>query len=142
MDYFLQFHWWYVPLGVVLLFLFFGKSKGGIVVKRFSANMQILDDRFQSCDPKADYSIFKKGKPDHIDIEIQRLTIPVGDELELYLNGEHFATVAVKPNKEVEFDPWGDEGVAFPKVDDGDELVVKYQGDDALKGTFKTTYTT
>jgi len=101
--------------------------------------MQILDDRFQGCDPDADYSIFKEGKPDHIDIEIERLTIPVGDELELYLNGKLLSKVIVKRNKEAEFDHWADEDVTFPKVKEGDELIVKYQGSDALKGIFMDT---
>ena len=136
MEYFLQFHWWYVLVGVILFFILFGKGKGGIVVKRFKANMQILDDRFQDCDPEADYSIFKEGKPDHIDIDIEKLTIPVGDVLEFYLNENLLAKVSVKPNKEAEFDHWGDEGVSFPKVNEGDELVVKYQGTDVLKGVF------
>lgn len=137
MDYFLQFHWWYVPIAIILLFAITGKSKGGVVVKRFTADMQILDERFQGCDPDADYSIFKEGKPDHIDIEIERLTIPVGDELEFYINGELLAKVNVKRNREAEFDHWSDEDVVFPKVKDGDELIVRYQGIDALKGIFK-----
>ncbi len=137
MDYFLQFHWWYVLIAIVLLFIFTGKSKGGIVVKRFTADMQILDDRFLGCDPEADYSIFKEGKPDHIEIEIERLTIPVGDELEFYLNGKLLSKVSVKRNKEAEFDHWSDEDVTFPKIKEGDEVIVKYQGVDALKGIFK-----
>ena len=96
MEYFMEFHWWYILLGVVVLFLLFGKSKGGVVVKRFTANMQILDDRFLNCKTDADYSVFKEGKPNHIDIEIERLTIPVGDELEFQLNGKTLAKVAVK----------------------------------------------
>lgn len=137
MDYFLQFHWWYVLIAIVLLFIFTGKSKGGIVVKRFTADMQILDDRFLGCDPEADYSIFKEGKPDHIEIEIERLTIPVGDELEFYLNGKLLSKVSVKRNKEAEFDHWSDEDVSFPKIKEGDEVIVKYRGVDALKGIFK-----
>ncbi len=137
MDYFLQFHWWYVLIAFILIFIFTGKSRGGLVVKRFTADLQILDDRFQGCDPDADYSIFKEGKPDHIDIEIERLNIPVGDELEFLLNGKLLAKVNVKRNKEAEYDHWGDEDVSFPKVNEGDELVVKYQGVDALKGVFR-----
>lgn len=137
MDYFLEFHWWYVLIGFVLLIKFTGKSKGGIVVKGFTADMQILDERFNDCDPDASYYIFKAGKPDHIDIEVERLSIPVGDELEFYLNGKLLAKAEVKKDKEAEFDHWSDEDVYFPKINEGDELVVKYQNEDVIKGTFK-----
>lgn len=137
MDYFMEFHWWYLIIGIVVLFLFFGKSKGGVVVKRLTANMHILDERFQGCEPEADYSIFKEGKPDHIDIEIERLTIPVGEELELQLNGKTFAKFVVKRNNEAEFDYWSGEGVKFPKINEGDELVIRYKNVDVLKGVFQ-----
>lgn len=137
MDYFLQFHWWYIPIGVIGFFLVFGKGKGGLVVKSFTAKMQILDDRFQGCDPEAEYVIFKEGKPVKLEIEIERLTIPVGDELEFHINGNLLATVLVEQDGEAEFDHYSDEGVAFPAIDAGDELVVRYQNVDVLKGTFE-----
>jgi len=114
MDYFLEFHWWYVLIGLVLLVKFTGTSKGGLVVKSF-----------------------REGKPDHIDIEVEDLTIPVGDELEFHLNGKLLAKAEVKRNKEAEFDHWSDENVYFPKINEGDELVIKYQNVDVIKGTFK-----
>jgi hypothetical protein len=43
----------------------------------------------------------------------------------------------VKSNKEAEFDHWSDEDVDFPVIKEGDELVIRYQGIDALKGTFQ-----
>jgi len=139
MDYFLQLHWWYLLIAFVLLVMFTGKRKGGIVVKSFKAEMQILDDRFQDCDADANYSIFKEGKADHIDIDLEKLIIPIGDELEFHLNGKLLAKVNVKRKKEAEFDHWADEeGVTFPRVNEGDKLVVKYQGTDVLKGVFRS----
>jgi len=132
----MEFHWWYILIAVVV-FMIFGKGKGGIVVKRFTANMQILDDRFNDCKPDADYVIFKEGKPDNLDIEIERLSIPIGDEVEFHINGKLLAKVNVKGNREAEFDHYSDEGVYFPKINEGDTLVVKYQNVDVMKGTFK-----
>lgn len=137
MEYFLEFHWWYLVVAIVLCFVFFGESKGGIVVKRLCANLEILDDRFKDCRPQAEYSIFKEGKPDHLEIEIERLSIPVGEELEFFLNGKLLADVKVKKNREAEFDHWSDEGVEFPVVNSGDEVVIKYRKSDVLRGTFR-----
>jgi len=132
----MEFHWWYILIVLVVVFIIFGKSKGGVVVKRYTANMQILDERFSDCRPEADYTIFKEGKPEKIDIDIENLSIPVGDELELHLNGNLLAKIEVKRNHEAEFEHWSDEAVTFPKIKAGDELVVKYQNTDVLKGSF------
>lgn len=138
MDYFMEFHWWYILVGIILLFMFAGEIKGGIVVKRFVANMVVLDERFKECRPKAKYSIFEEGKPDHINIEVDNLSIPAGEELELQLNGVTFATVNVKKHdNEAEFSHWSDENVAFPVVNERDVLVVKYQKNAILKGVFR-----
>ncbi len=136
MDYFFEFHWWYVPVGIVLVFMMFGKGKGGFVVKRLTADMEVLDDRFADCRFEADYATFKEGEPDHIEIELERLSIPVGDELEFLINGELLAVVAVERDKEAEFDHWADEDVEFPVIQEGDQLVIKYQGLEVAKGTF------
>ena len=135
MEYLLQFHWWYVLVGILLFFMIFGKSKGGIVVKRLTANMEVLDDRFSACRLEADYSIFKEGEPDHIEIELERLSIPVGDELEFLINGKRLAIVAVERDKEAEFDHWSDDGVDFPVIKEGDALLIRYQDVDVVRGT-------
>ena len=132
----MEFHWWYLLVGFVLAFVVFGKGKGGVVVKRFTANLEILDQQFEGCRPEAKYSIFKEGKPDHIEIELEGLTIAVGEELEFQLNGKTLAKVNVEPDKEAEFDHWSDEDVYFPPIREGDELVIKYQNVEVLKGTF------
>ena len=137
MDYFMQFHWWYILVGIIILFIVFGKGKGGIVVKRVTANMEILDPRFEGCIPECKYSIFKEGSPDHIEIEVEKLSIQVGEELEFQLNGKTIAKVKVECDKEAEFDHWSDENVDFPVIKEGDELVIKYQDVDVLKGTFQ-----
>ena len=137
MDYFLEFHWWYIVVGIIFFFIIFGKGKGGAVVKRVTANMEILDQRFEGCVPEAKYSTFKEGSPDHIEIEVERLSIQAGEELEFQLNGKTLAKVKVERDKEAEFDHWSDEGVDFPVIKEGDKLVIKYQNVDVLKGTFK-----
>lgn len=135
MDYFLEFHWWYLLVGF-FLFIFFGKGKGGGVVKRFSAKMEILDKRFEECRPEVTYAIFKEGSPDHIEIELENLFLEVDEELEFHINGKLLAIVKVKRDREAEFDHWSDEGVDFPVIKGGEELVVKYQNIDVLKGIF------
>jgi hypothetical protein len=136
MDYFMTFHWWYVPVVFILLFIVFGKGKGGLVVTRVTANLENLDHRFAKCPTEAKYSTFKEGTPDHIEIEVKELPIPVGDELEFLINGKTLAMVKVKSNQKAEFDYWSDEEVDFPIIKKGYELVIKYQGADILKGTF------
>ena len=139
MEYFSQFHWWYVPLGIVLAFIFFGKGKGGIVRKSFTADFQILDDRFKSCRPEADFCIFAEDQPVKLDIDIERLPLDIGEELEFYINGELLAKVPVKKDgrdREAEFEHYSDEGVAFPHIAEGDELVIRYEGVDVIKGRF------
>lgn len=118
-------------------FIFFGKRKGGVVVKRLTANMEILDQRFDGYRPEAEYSTFKEGRPDHIDIEIEQLPIQAGEELEFQLEGKTLANVKVQRDKEAGFDHWSDEDIDFPAIKEGDELVIKYQGVDVLKGTFQ-----
>ena len=132
-----QFHWWYIPIILFVLFIMFGKgSKGGMVVKRFIADLKILDLRFKKCRPEAEYIIFKEGSPDKIDIEIENLFLDVGEELELFLNGSSLATITVKRDKEAEFEHWSDE-MDFPVIKEGDELVIKYQNAEVIKGTFR-----
>ena len=141
MEYLTQFHWWYIPLGIVLVFVFFGKGgdKGGIVVKRFSATFDILDERFKTCRPEADFLIFKEGKPVKLEIEVERLTLEIGDELEFYINGNLLAKVPVRKDgrdREAEFEYYSDEGVDFPHIVEGDELVIRYESVDVIQGRF------
>lgn len=133
----MEFHWWYILVALVLIFIIFGKGKGGMVVQGFYADLQILDERFQGCEREARYSIFKEGKPHHIEIELEGLTIPVGDKLDFMINGKKLATVLVEQDKEAEFEHWSDGNVSFPVIKEGDELIIKYQNADALKGTFR-----
>jgi hypothetical protein len=136
MDYFMKFHWWYLPVGFVLVFMFFGKGKGGIVVKRVTANLEPLDQRFAECTTEAKYSTFKEGSPDHIEIKIKELPVSAGDQLEFLINNKTLAMVQVKSKKKAEFDYWRDENVDFPVIKEGDELLIKSQGADVFKGTF------
>lgn len=118
---------------------FFGESKGGSVVKRFTADLLILDARFENCRPEADYTIFKEGKPVKLEIEVEALSIPEGDELEFCINGKLLAKVLVDKSKEAEFEHYSDEGVSFPEISAGDEVVIRYQNVDVLRGTFELT---
>lgn len=137
MEYFLEFHWWYLLAGAVFLFTVFGKSKGGVIAKRLTASMDVLDERFAGCRLEAKYSTFKKDSPDHLEIELENLSIPVGDELEFEINGETLAKVKVEKDHEAEFDYWSDEGVDFPVINEGDRLVIRYQRSEVIKGTFR-----
>ena len=136
MDFFSEFHWWYVLIPAAAFVLLTGKSKGGVVVQRFDAQLQVLDDRFSGCEPEASYAEFKEGSPDHIEIELENLSLGVGEELELYLNESLLAKIKVEKDREAEFDHWSDEGVAFPKIVGGEELKIRYQGADVLQGVF------
>ncbi len=130
----MEFHWWYIPILLFAILLIFGK--GGIVRKRFTANMQVLDNRFETCRPEMHYVIFKEGQPEKIDLEIDDLDLPVGDELEFRLNNIVLANVKVKRDREAEFEHWSDDGVDFPAIKEGDLLEVYYQGTLVMKGTF------
>lgn len=137
MEYFLQFHWWYILVGIVLFFIFFGKKKGGIVSTRLIAELEVLDERFKGCKPEADYTTFKNDGPDHIDIEIERLSLNEGEEVEFLINGTLLAKVKVKRNNEAEFDHWADEDIDFPVIHENDELIVIYDNIEVLKGSFQ-----
>jgi len=137
MDYFLEFHWWYVLLGLVVFVLLFGKSKGGVVVKRYSAYLEVLDERFTGCTQEAKYLVFKPGKPEKIEIEVEKLPLDVGEMLEFQINGKHLANVLVEKDKEAEFEHYSDEGVSFPKIKAGDEVTIKYQGKNIIQGEFQ-----
>ena len=136
MDYFMEFHWWYLIVGFILLFIIFGKSKGGVVVNRVTASLETLDTRFAGCPTEAKYSTFKEGSPDHIEIKVKELPVPAGDQLEFLINQKTLAMVQVKHKKKAEFDCWSDENVDFPVIKKGDELLIKYQGVDVFRGTF------
>ena len=133
----MEFQWWYPFVGLFLAFLIFGKRKGGIVVTRVSADLRVLDPRFAGCRPEAKYSTFKDGSPDHIEIELDDLSLSEGEEVEFHLNGTLLARVPVKRNREAEFDHWSDEDVDFPVIRAGDELLVRYLGADVMQGTFR-----
>jgi len=133
MEYFLEFHWWYILVGLVLIMAFTGK--GGRVVKRFSADLKILDDRFVGCIPEADYKIFKEGQPDKIDIEVKNLPLKNDENLDLLVNDVLLSKMTVKRNKEAEFEHWSDEA-KFPQIKEGDVITINYFGKKILEGTF------
>ncbi len=135
-SYLMEFHWWYLLVGF-FIFIIFAKGKGGVVVNRVTANLEILDKRFAESRLEAQYSVFKKGSPDHIDIEVENLPVEAGEELEFQLNRKILAKVRVKRNREAEFDHWSDEETVFPVIVEGDELVIRYQNKEVLKGIFQ-----
>ena len=139
MNYFLEFHWWYLVVVFVGFFWIFGSKKGGVVTTRYTATLEVKDGRFEQCRSEADYTMFKPGRPHHIDIEIDALPLDAGEEIEFELNGSVLAKVRVKSNREAEFDHWSDGDVSFPQIQEGDVLVVKHQGLEILRGTFQRT---
>jgi hypothetical protein len=64
-----------------------------VVIKRVASNLEILDQRFERCILEKKYSIFKEGSPDQI--EVQKILIEVGEELEFQLNRETLSKVRV-----------------------------------------------
>jgi len=137
MEYFFEFHWWYIFVGLILLMIIFGKGKGGIVAKSYSADLKILDEQFKNCLPEAKYCIFKEGQPEKIEIEVEKLPLKTGETLELHLNETHLASMIVKKDKEAEFEHWSDGNVSFPKIKEGDTVLIKYLNRDILKGVFQ-----
>ena len=133
----MEFHWWYIPVLLVVIFLFFGKRKGGVVEQRVVARMDVQDPRFEACQLDADYCTFRNEGPDHIEIEIEQLPLAPGETLEFLINGEHLADVEVNRSRQAEFDHWSDEGVDFPVVMAGDVLLIRYNGADVVRGVFE-----
>ncbi|MBR9805407.1 hypothetical protein GYB62_02735, partial [bacterium] len=93
--------------------------------------------RFEQCRTEAEYTTFVNGSADHIEIDIERLPLAIDDELELFLNGRIFSTIAVRRDKEAEFDNWDDETLDVPPIKAGDELVIKYENRAILQGVFE-----
>jgi len=112
-------------------------GKGGLVKKQYIADLEIMDERFSGCISKASYSIFKEGKPEKVRIKLEELTIPIDDQLELYLNDKNLAKIQVNKNKKAKYRIWSDEDSQFPEINAGDELTVKYEGKEVLKGFFE-----
>ncbi|NND81560.1 MAG: hypothetical protein HKN50_03955 [Gammaproteobacteria bacterium] len=48
MEYFAQFQWWHVPIGLLLLVVLFGKRKSRVGVSRLTADRSIQDTRFKA----------------------------------------------------------------------------------------------
>ena len=119
-----------------LFFYLSFKSKGGVIVKRITANLEAIDSRFTDSPTEAKYSTFKEGSPDHIEIKIKELPVPAGDQFEFLINDKTLAMFQVMSKKKAEFDYWSDGNVDFPVLKEGDELLIKYQGADVFKGTF------
>ena len=136
MEYFLEFHWWYVLVGLVFIMALTGK--GGRVVKRYSANLKILDERFKDCVPEAEYKVFKEGHPDKIEIEIENLPLKTDETLDVFINGVLLSKISVERYKEAEFEYWSDEA-DFPKIKEGDVVVINYLGIKILEGIFEAS---
>lgn len=123
---------------LILFFKIFGKGsgRGGVVVSRVTANLQVFDPRFQGCKPEAKYSTFKEGTPHKIDIEIERLPLQPGEMLDFYINRQPLARVQVERDREAEFEHWSDGEVQFPQINAGDQLDIVYQNNVVLSGIF------
>ena len=127
---------------IALIFAFFflkmlGRGKGGVVKTRFTADFNVLDQRFATCRPEADYSIFKEGKPHKIEIEVERLPLEPGDTLDVYINRQLLSKITVKRDLEAEFEHWSDDDVPFPQIKAGDVVDIVYQNKLVLSGVFQ-----
>ena len=129
--------WVGVAIAVIFFLKLFGKGRGGVVVSHFTADLQILDPRFQACRPDADYCIFKEGKPHKIEIEVENLPLQEGDVLDFYINQKPLARVPVKRDLEAEFEHWSDGDVNFPEIKEGDKVDIIYQGHVIMTGVFR-----
>jgi hypothetical protein len=136
MEYFFEFHWWYVLVGLIIIAGLTGK--GGRVVKMYSADLKILDERFKNCMPKAEYKIFKEGQPDKIDIEVENLPLKIDETLDVLINGALLSRISVKIGKEAKYEHWSDEAY-FPQIKKGDVVVINYFGKKFLEGTFEAS---
>lgn len=135
MDNLLEFNWWYILIAVII-FAIVKRGKGGVVTKRYEAKLVAVEPSFQGCKTEATYAVFKEGRPDHINIEIDNLPIAAGEEVELLMDGQRFARVKVNRRSSIDFDHWSDETTSFPVVSGGEDLCVRFQGSDLFKGTF------
>lgn len=114
-----------------------GKSRGGRVITRYTAKFQILDPRFETSRPEADYNIFKDGKPHKFEIDLERLPLSEGEELKFYINGKLLSDVKVDNELEAKFEHWSDEDVDFPQIIEGDILDIIFKGAHVMQGIFE-----
>ncbi len=134
MEYFLEFHWWYLLVGIALLFIFFGK--GGVVKYSFTAELEPIDEIVKDCRGYCARKFFRNGKDEKFVVDIQDISLPAGEHLELYINSTLLETLTVKKSREIEFDTWNtDEG--FPNIQPGDKVEIRYQNKPVFSGTFK-----
>jgi len=130
--------WWHILAALFVYGFFFGK--GGRIRQEYTAKIKIIDDRFVGCDPQASYRIFKPSKPEKFEIEIDRLDLPEGEEMEFFVNGSRIAVVKVDSQGEAEFEKWSDDKeVRVPKIRQGDEVLIRYKGEDVMEGTYAQT---
>jgi len=137
-EYLLEFHWWYILIAIVIFFIFFGESKGGVVTHRFSADFSAIDDRFSKCIGYSSRSFFKNMKDESFKVEIDKIPLEKGEELEIYINDVFFRLSKVKGNREIEFDIWLDDKKEeeFPKVMPNDKITVFYNKTPILEGVY------
>lgn len=134
MEYFLEFHWWYVLVVIVLLFVFFGK--GGVVKYSFVAELEPIDEIVKDCRGYAARKFFRNGKDEKFVVDIQDISLLAGELVELYLNAALFKTLTVKRSREIEFDIWNTDE-QYPKVQLGDEVEIRYLNKPIFSGTFR-----
>ncbi len=138
MEFVKQYPWIFVAIGAVVFLRFLIKNgKGGRVVTRVTANLQVHDPRFQACETEAKYVTFKEGQPDKIEIEIEDLPLQPGEVLDFYINRQPLSRVEVKRNLEAEFEHWSDGDVPFPQIKAGDQLDIAYQNRVIMSGVFQ-----
>ena len=136
MEYWMEFHWWYIPVVIIVLFIFFGK--GGVVIDRFEAKLEAQEARFKDCDAHCTRKFFKNGKDESFQVDIQDIDLPAGDEVAVMINGALLKMLKVKKSKEIEFDIWND-AEDYPIVQPQDTVEIQYNNKPIFVGVFKET---
>ncbi len=136
MEYFLEFHWWYIAVILLLHFIFF--AKGGVVIDEFVAQLEPLDERFKNCEGYCNRRFFKNGKDEKFTVDIQHIDLPVGEEVTLLLNQKVFKKLKMQKRQRIEFDIWNSDE-SFPLIQIGDKVEIHYQGQPIFEGVFKET---
>ena len=134
----MEFKWVLIIIGVIAFLIIFskGSSKGGVVVNRVKADLNILSPQFAKCRPEASYTTFKEGKPHKIDIEVENLPLQPGEVLDVYINRKLLSRIEVERDREAEFEHWSNEGVEFPQIQAGDKIDFVYQNQAVISGVF------
>ena len=138
MEYFSGLQWGYLIIPVIVLLVILA-GKMHKVSRQYTVELRAVDPRFQSCSTSIRLTFFEKTREQHLEIDIRDHDLPVGDNLDILLNGNLLARIRIAFEDEAEYDTWGNADEPLPDIRPGDELVIAYQGRPVLKGKFTQT---